>query len=134
MTPATVTTSRPHTRSRSDAQASRAAISARAASSRARIASISAAVCDRTWARQARVAVTEADTGGGSTARTWATARSRSVPSGPREPRTGSARIFCRSNSRSVSAEATTRRVRSQAELVSQRGLAEPSGLSAGTI
>jgi hypothetical protein len=42
--------------------------------------------------------------------------------------------IFCRSNSRSVSPDAITRRGRSQAELVSQRGLAVPSGLSAGTM
>jgi len=102
--------------------------------SRERIASISAAVCDLTWARQARVAVTDADTGGGSMARICVTLRSSRVPTGPREPRTFMARIFCRSNSRSVSAEAITRRGRSQAELVSQRGLAAPSGFSAGTM
>ena len=120
-------------RSWSGRAASPAAICSRSTSSLERILSISAVACDLTWVRQARVAVMEADTGGGSMARIRATERSRSVPSGPREPRTFNARIFCRSKRRSVSGEATTRRDRSQAELVSQRGLAEPSGFSAGT-
>ena len=107
----------------------------RSGSSWVRIVSINAAVCSRTWPRQALMAAIDADTGGGSMARIRATYPSSSVPSGPREPWTiGSAWIFCRSNSRSDSAEATTRRDRSQAELVSQRGLADPSGFSAGTM
>ena len=94
---------------------------------------MSAAVCVPTWLRHALVAAMDAETGGGSMARICLTDRSSSVPSGPREPRTRSAMIFCRSKSRSVSVDATTRRGSSQAELVSQRGLAVPSGLSAGT-
>ena len=95
---------------------------------------ISVAVCALTCARHALVAAVEAETGGGSMARIRAAYRSSRVPSGPREPRTGSAWILCRSNRRSESGEATTRRDSSQAELVSQRGLADPSGFSAGTI
>jgi DNA-binding NarL/FixJ family response regulator len=63
----------PQTRSRSGSSASRAAIWPRSSSSRERMASISAMVCDRTWLRQARVAATDADTGGGSMARIRAT-------------------------------------------------------------
>ena len=95
---------------------------------------MSAVVSARTRARHAAVCAVLAETGGGSISRiSWAY-RSSSVPSGPREPRTRSAAIFCRSSSRSVCVEAITRRSRSHAELLSQRGLAVPSGLSAGTM
>ena len=127
-------TSRPQTRSSPGRSASLVATRSRSGSSRVRIASISAAVCARTWPRQALMAAIDAETGGGSMARIRATYRSSSVPSGPREPWTRSAWIFCRSNRRSDSGEATTRRDRSQAELVSQRGLGDPSGFSAGTM
>ena len=96
----------------------------------------------RARSRQALASSPVVDGGIGSMSRSCAAYRSSTASEGrrgrsisarvPRRP--ANVRIFCRLSRRSVSPDATIRLSSSQAEFVIQRGLAEPSSLSAGAM